>query len=51
MKGPSSIQKKAKNLKRFVIQSVSEESRLHEAGLFEILPLFGRLNDTRGDFC
>ena len=39
-----------KVLKRFVIQSVSEESRLHKVNAFEILPPFGRLNDTENGF-
>ena len=40
----------AKSLKHFVIQSVSEESREHKVDATEILPPFGRLNDTKGDF-
>ena len=39
-----------KSLKHFVIQSVSEESREHKVDATEILPPFGRLNDTKGDF-
>ena len=31
-------------------QSVSEESREHKVDATEILPPFGRLNDTKGDF-
>ncbi len=31
-------------------QSVSEESREHKVDAIEILPPFGRLNDTKGDF-
>ena len=40
----------AKSLKHFVIQSVSEESREHKVDATEILPPFGRLNDTKKDF-
>ena len=40
----------AKSLKHFVIQSVSEESREHKVDATEILPPFGRLNDTKEDF-
>jgi len=40
----------AKSLKHIVIQSVSEESREHKVDATEILPPFGRLNDTKEDF-
>ena len=40
----------AKSLKHIVIQIVSEESREHKVDATEILPPFGRLNDTKEDF-
>ena len=33
-------------VKSNVIQSESEESRVHKVGVTEILPPFGRLNDS-----
>ena len=40
----------SKVIKQFVIQSVSEESRLRKVNASEILPPFGRLNDIEKGF-